>query len=176
MKAIAIDVDNTIGDFQECAAQFLNQPNRTQLYFNKIMDDHPQYLRPDILYIFFYIKMYRTTYPCKVFLFTNNLGGARWINYIKNYIHKKTQSSVIDDIILAKRFEPKRMYESKTVSDFQLCSSLPADTPIFFVDDQYHPGMQHDLVYYIQVKPYRKEIGDVATQYILQHLKDFLKK
>ena len=175
MKAIVFDVDNTIGDFQECASLFFQMYKKgTQQQFNQLMDRHPEFLRPNIMYIFYYIQLYRTKYPCKVFLFTNNIGGPAWMELIKNYIHYKLKDDMFDGVILSKQFEPRRQYESKTLSDFQACSSMPPKTPVFFVDDQYHPGMNVEGVYYAHVKPYTKQVDDVAVQYILHHLKEFL--
>jgi len=177
MKAIVFDVDNTIGNFQECSTLFSQMyKNGTQQQFNMLMDRHPDYLRPDIIFVFHYIQLFRKKYPCKVFLFTNNIGGRPWMTYIKNYIHYLVKDKVIDHMILAKQFEPKRLSESKTFDDFKRCSSMPANTPVFFIDDQYHPGMNTDGVYYLHVKPYNREVGDVAAQYILQHLKSFMRE
>ena len=40
------------------------------------------------------------------------------------------------------------------ISDLINCTNLPSDTEICFLDDQYHPLMKDEKVFYINVKPY----------------------
>ena len=38
------------------------------------------------------------------------------------------------------------------------CTQIPKDTKVCFLDDQFHPEMKHDNVFYINVKPYTDNI------------------
>lgn len=178
MKAIAIDVDETIGSFQTCAkiCHDLYGNKLSQSKFNDVMETHPHILRPGILEIFEYIHFKQQTIPCKVYLFTNNQGGPEWIEYIKNYIHLKLHYKIIDQVILSQLFEPKRQYSSKTLSDFHACTHILPKTPIFFIDDQYHPGMHVHPVYYFHIYPYSIGKQNSPIKDLAHHLNIFLNR
>jgi hypothetical protein len=53
-----------------------------------------------------------------------------------------------------KQIEPERTTHDKTVSDLIKCLKINENTKICFLDDQYHPLMEHKNVYYINCKPY----------------------
>ena len=38
------------------------------------------------------------------------------------------------------------------------CTKIPTDAKICFLDDQEHPSMEHDMVYYINIKPYTHDL------------------
>jgi hypothetical protein len=75
----------------------------------------------------------------------------------------KLKQQTFDKIISAfkvrgKQIELCRTTHDKSVSDLFRCTKIPENTQICFIDDQLHPLMKHDNVYYINVKPYNYSI------------------
>jgi hypothetical protein len=94
-----------------------------------------------------------------VMIYTNNQGPREWAVRLQRYFEAKVGSPIFDRIVAAfkvngQRVELKRTSHDKTVSDLISCTRIPPDTQICFIDDQHHPRMEHDNVYYIHVKPY----------------------
>jgi len=48
---------------------------------------------------------------------------------------------------------------SKTHDDLLKCTKLESNTEICFLDDIYHPGMDNDNIYYINVKAYKHDLS-----------------
>lgn len=94
----------------------------------------------------------------KVSLIGNaNIGNANIDNVSKNVsvINKKLFDNIIGAYkIGGKQIEPERTTHDKTVSDLIKCLKINENTNICFLDDQYHPLMEHKNVYYINCKPY----------------------
>jgi hypothetical protein len=79
---------------------------------------------------------------------------------ISDYVNLKIGHKVFDHIIAAykirgKQIEPKRTSHDKSVTDLVRCTNIPTNAEICFIDDLYHPLMDKDNVYYINIKPYR---------------------
>ena len=64
-----------------------------------------------------------------------------------------------------------RTTHSKTREDLLKCTKLPENTEICFLDDLYHPGMDNDNIYYINVKPYKHDLNftEILNR-IIRHL------
>jgi len=162
---IVFDLDETIGYFTqfgiiwESMQQVFNN-DLNQEHFNCLLDLYPNYLRPNILTIFRYlIKIKKANHNLKIILYTNNQGPKSWSNFIINYVHKKINYELFDQLIYAykvngRHIEYKRTTHNKTYSDFKRCVDCGKYNQICFIDDQYHPYMNHKNIYYLNIKPY----------------------
>ena len=174
MNIIVFDVDETLGAFSEFSHYCRQSTTRlTYVQFKYLLDINPIYLQPNILLILKYIK-YRKDENCKVVMFTNNQGHPVWIQYIKLYFHEKLNCELFDKIIYAKKYEPKRKQESKCIEDFWNCTRYPDNSKILFIDDQKHPYMLCNSVTYIKMHPYITEYPRDVSQYLLEHIINFL--
>ena len=78
---------------------------------------------------------------------------------ISRYFDEKLGEQTFDRIIAAfkihgKVVEMSRTSHGKSVKDLIRCTKIQPDAEICFLDDQYHPLMEHPNVFYINVKPY----------------------
>jgi len=168
------DVDETLGAFFEFS-KYCYKTNKKMNYrkFKYLLDINPIYLQPNILLILEYIK-YRKNENCKVVMFTNNQGHPIWIQYIKLYFHEKLNYELFDKIVYAKKYEPKRKEESKSIDDFWNCTRYPENSDILFIDDQKHPYMLCKRVTYIKIQPYTTKYPYDVSKYLLEHIVNFL--
>jgi len=164
-KIIVFDLDETLGCFTELSIFWnalenfygLNLLNES---FYEIIDLFYDFLRPNILNILEYVKDKKLNNECdKIMIYTNNQGPKSWVNMISNYFNIKLGYKVFDNIIAAfkisgKIIEFNRTSHDKSVEDLIRCTRISQNTEICFIDDQYHPLMNMDNVYYINVKPY----------------------
>ena len=165
MKIIVFDLDETLGYFTQlgifwdCLNEYFNQ-TLTQIDFNNILDLYPEFLRPNIIDILFYLKNKKITNCCnKIMIYTNNQGPKEWCQHIIHYFDKKINYKLFDQIIAAfkvngEKVELCRTTHNKTHTDLVKCSQMPSNTQICFLDDKYHPEMTNENIYYINVKPY----------------------
>jgi hypothetical protein len=182
-KIVVFDLDETLGYFSEFGmiwesvlSYVLKNKNKNkkedqqkeqkeQLLFNSILDLYPEFLRPNIFSILEYVKKQKIKSKCnKLILYTNNQGPTEWAKSIIKYFEMKLNYKLFDQIIAAykingKQVEMCRTTYSKTHDDLLKCSKLPANTEICFLDDIYHPGMENDNIYYINVKPYKHDVS-----------------
>ena len=114
----------------------------------------------------------------KVMIYTNNQGPKSWVNMISTYFNNKIGYKLFDNIIAAfkisgKIVEYNRTSHDKSVEDLIRCTRINPNTEICFIDDQYHPLMNMDNVYYINVKPYYYSMPyeEMAEKYY-NHQKD----
>ncbi len=176
---IVFDLDETIGYFTqfglfcEIIENFIDD-NLSIETFNCIFDLFPFYLRPSILSIFRYLKIMKTKNKdkLKIVIYTNNQGPKKWCNSIVNYIEKKIKYKLFDKIIYAykingRQVEMLRTSHEKTYNDLKKCLKLKKTDKICFIDDQYHPGMKHKNIYYLNIKPYYHEY---ETEFIINKL------
>ena len=64
-----------------------------------------------------------------------------------------------------------RTSHDKSINDLLNCTKIPSSTQICFLDDQYHPLMEHDNVFYINVNhTYNIEFKDMAERYIIKYI------
>ena len=164
-KIVVFDLDETLGYFTDLGSIYDGIVNYTgkhmsQSTFNTLLDLFPNYKRPGIMAILQYLRRQRKSKKCsKVMIYTNNQGPKSWAKHIKLYFEHALDYPIFDKIIAAfkvggERIEVCRTSHSKTVDDFMNCTKLPKNTQICFLDDQYHPDMISDDVYYIRLNPY----------------------
>ena len=180
-KIVVFDLDETLGYYTELGMfwdtlkeyltsiksdKILNQSD-----FNKILDLYPEFNRPNIINILNYLKQKKKANHChKLMIYTNNQGPLEWAKMLIQYFEDKMKYKLFDQIIAAfkvqgKQVEIYRTSHSKTHKDLLKCSKIPEDTQICFLDDVYYPGMSHDNVYYINLKPYEYNLKfDVMIQ------------
>lgn len=163
--AVVFDMDELIGQFVEAgmfwdALQFYFNDRLTDNDFFNMLDLFPQFFRPNIMTIFNYLKHQKQSRNnVRVYIFTNNQGPKTWAEKIKNYIEAKIHYKLFDRIIGAymidnRIVEPCRTSHDKSYKDFINCTGLPDNTKVCFLDDQHHKQMEHDNVYYLNVKAY----------------------
>ena len=171
-KIVIFDMDETIGYFVEFgifwdslnnymnSGLLENKKRLAQEEFNKILDLYPEFIRPNILTIFQYLKYKKISKQCQsVLIYTNNQGPKEWVQYIKNYFENKLKYKLFNHVISAfkingKRVELCRSSHDKTMKDLIKCTKVSQNTEFCYLDDTYYPGMNYDNVYYIKVKPY----------------------
>lgn len=172
-KIVVLDVDETIGYFVElgffCDALtktvWKNDATVQYTHFNHLMNAFPEFLRPNILDLLLFLKMKKETNECcGVMIYTNNNGPREWVEHIIKYIESKLGGHVFDKIVAAfkingKVIEMGRTTHDKTYEDFMRCTKLPSNVEVCFLDDQMHSQMEHDQVYYINVKPYVHQLS-----------------
>ena len=164
-KVVVFDLDETLGQFVELGmfCDVIENYNKKKLSFKEfyqLMEIFPEFLRPNILKILSYLKTKKLNGECnKVLIYTNNQGPKEWTLKIKKYFEKKLNYKLFDKVIAAykvngKVIESSRTTHDKTIDDLLRCANLPENTKICFLDDLYHPKMDNDNVYYLNVKPY----------------------
>ena len=164
-KVVVFDLDETLGSFVEMgmfwdALQSYFDNKLTKNDFYKTVDLFPELLRPEIEKILKYLKNKKRENRCrKIMIYTNNMGGKQWVHMVKSYLEERMKMQLFDQVICAftyngQHLELDRTTEEKTYSDLLRCCKLPANTEFCFLDDQMHPAMENDMVYYIKIKPY----------------------
>ena len=177
-KVIVFDLDETLGHFVELGIfcdvlEEYNNKKLTSKEFYEIMDIFQEFLRPNILKILSYLKTKKQKGQCdKVLIYTNNQGPKEWTQKIKGFFEKKIKYNLFDQVIAAYKvngtiIESNRTTHDKTARDLFNCANLHETTQICFLDDLYHPLMEHDNIYYINVKPYTNYIpfNEMAEKY-----------
>ena len=164
-KVVVFDLDETLGHFvqlgvfQDVIEKTLDISLNDEAFF-ELLDLYPEFLRPNILNILKLICEKKKQKICgKLLIYTNNQGPKEWAIKIKKYFEHKLKNRCFDQIIAAykingKQVELCRTSHDKSYGDFISCTKLPLKTQICFLDDQYHPRMEHDNVVYINLKPY----------------------
>lgn len=164
-KVVVFDLDETLGHFvqlgvfQDVIEKTLDISLNDEAFF-ELLDLYPEFLRPNILNILKLICGKKKQKICgKLLIYTNNQGPKEWAIKIKKYFEHKLKNRCFDQIIAAykingKQVELCRTSHDKSYGDFISCTKLPLKTQICFLDDQYHPRMEHDNVVYINLKPY----------------------
>ena len=188
-KIVVFDLDETIGNFVElgmfCDALEKNIKRKlTNDEFFNILDIFPEFLRPNILNILNFLLDKKQKGKCdKIMIYTNNQGPKSWAQQISAYFEYKLGVKVFDQIIAAFKVKGKiveicRTSHDKSVGDLLNCTQIPHTTQICFLDDQYHPLMEHSNVFYINVKPYtyNMKFKDMAERYYQQIGSDMTKE
>lgn len=176
MNIIVFDVDETLGafsEFSEFCRQTIGNKNLTYALFEYLLNNNPIYLQPNIIPILDYIKLHKDD-NCRVVMFTNNIGHPSWIQYIKKYFHTKIGFELFDKVIYAKKYEPIRIEESKSLIDFWNCTQYPRNSKILFMDDQKHPYMLASNVTYVHVPPYHTDKPHDISSYLFEFIDEFL--
>ena len=190
-KTIVFDMDETLGHFAELnmfwtsLKEYLflkhlthnivdKHANLKELTFFRLIDIYPEFLRPNILSILKYLKTKQEQGDVdKVMIYTNNNGPKDWVLSIRDYFNAKLGYSIFDHVIAAfmvngKIIEPKRTTFFKTYEDLVNCARLSKHAEVCFIDDQYHPRMINDKVYYIYTQPYviRIDFADMTARFL----------
>ena len=180
-KAVVFDLDETLGHFTQLGLicdMIDNAHAREHIpspAFDSMMEMFSEYQRPGIVKILRYLVGKKHNGSCNmVMIYTNNQGPRGWAIKLQKYFEKKIGHAIFDRIIAAfkidgRRVELKRTSHDKTVDDLISCTRIPNDTQICFIDDQHHPRMEHDNVYYIHIKPY---VCTIPYQSISNRLND----
>ena len=172
-RIVVLDVDETIGYFVElgifCDAltqsAWNNDAAAQYAHFNHLMDAYPEFLRPSILDILQFLKRKKDANECcGVMVYTNNNGPRAWVEHIIKYMESKLGAPLFDQIVAAfkvngKVIEMGRTTHNKTYDDLLRCTRLPSNVEVCFLDDQMHSHMEHEQVYYINVKPYVHQLS-----------------
>ena len=177
-KVVVFDLDETLGYFTEIsilwdAIEHYYGHNLFSDKFFEMVDSFPEVFRPNIFKILDYIHKKKISKNCnKIIIYTNNQGGKNWLKMITDYFDKKMGYKVFDNVIAAykingKQIEPNRTSHEKSVADLISCTGIPANSEICFIDDLYHPLMDKENVFYINIKPYSVSLPykDMATIY-----------
>jgi len=170
LKIVAFDLDETLGGFIQLGIlwdslqNFFNTQNQgvilNQKMFNSLLDLYPEFLRPHILNILYYLKEQKKAgYVDSVMIFTNNQGPYSWGQYIKNYLEDKIQYKLFDKYIGAWKVnehivEKCRTSFEKSLKDLIRCANIHRPVEVCFIDDLLHHDMLHKNVYYIKISPY----------------------
>ena len=185
--AVVFDLDETIGHFSQPykfwfhLKKFLNSEAIHEKYFFNFLDLFPEFFRPNILKIFKYLKKKKISGACDyVMIYTNNNGPSNWVNIIRSYIHKKLNYELFDQIIRAFKVDGQivelcRTSHGKSYRDFLSCTKLSYNTQMCFVDDQHHPEMEHENVWYIYVQPYMYNVSynQIIEKYFKENVELF---
>lgn len=178
LKIVVFDLDETLGYFTQVsifwdALEHFYGHNLFNDKFFEMLDVFPEVFRPNILKILDVLHKKKLRKACyKIFIYTNNQAPKSWVTMLSEYMNKKLGYTIFDYIIAAykirgRQIEPKRTSHDKSVTDLISCTNIPANSEICFVDDLYHPLMDKDNVYYINIKPYRVSLPfeEMASRY-----------
>jgi hypothetical protein len=183
MKIVVFDLDETLGYFTQYGVfwdsllNYVKVRKKSELKqkdFDAVLDLYPEFLRPNIINILSYLKVKKRSNCCsKMMIYTNNTGPREWARHIVNYFEGKIDFKLIDQIIGAfkingKRVEICRTSQNKSHNDLIKCTKIPIDAEICFIDDCLYPEMEHDNIYYINIKPY---YYDLDFEYMLSVFK-----
>jgi hypothetical protein len=164
-KIVVFDLDETLGCFIEISMfwnaleEYYGIKLANERFYN-LLNIFPEFLRPNIINILHYLKDKKINNECdQIMIYTNNQGPKSWVYMISNYFNQTVDYELFDKIIAAfkvngKIVELNRTSHGKSVKDLIRCTKIQTDTEICFIDDQYHPLMNHENVYYINLKPY----------------------
>lgn len=164
-KIVVFDLDETLGNFVELgifwdALKDYHGDDIPEKHFYEVVDLFSDFLRPNILSILKYLLDKKRKGRCnRLMIYTNNQGPKSWARMISRYFDEKLGEQTFDRIIAAfkihgKVVEMSRTSHGKSVKDLIRCTKIQPDAEICFLDDQYHPLMEHPNVFYINVKPY----------------------
>ena len=188
-KMVVFDLDETLGQFVEIGMfwdalkYILDIKEESKNDFFKVMDTFPEFLRPKIIDILEHLANMKKRKLCdSVMLYTNNQGPKSWARLITSYFDKKINTKLFDHIIAAFKVRGKivelcRTGHDKKYDDLIRCARVPPGTQICFLDDQHHPLMENDNVYYINVKPFSYSLpyAVMAERYYDNHNVDMRK-
>lgn len=175
LKIVVFDLDETLGYFTELgmfwdALEKYYGHNLFSDKFFEVLDTFPEFFRPDIMNIMDIIKHKKSCH--KIIMYTNNQGPKSWVTMISEYFNKKLGFNVFDQVIAAykingRQIEPKRTSHDKSTQDLFNILEIPKNTEVCFIDDLYHPLMDKENVFYINIKPYRMSIpyDEMAERY-----------
>ena len=178
-RVVVFDMDETLGHFVQLGGfwdvvQSAHGRELPTAHFIEMMSLYPEAIRPGMEVLLAQLVAARSNGTIHaIILYTNNQGPESWAQMIAEYFSHMAGKRVFDMIIPAysvggRRVARCRSGHAKSPSDLLRCTGLPDDTRICFIDDQDHPPMISDRVYYIRVPPYVETllVGDMAQRYI----------
>ena len=183
-RVIVFDLDETLGNFAELGVfcDLIEKYNKKKMNldeFYNIMDLYPEVLRPNMLKILTFLKEKKQKgHLDRVYIYTNNQGPKEWAEKIRYFLERKLNYKLFDKVIAAykvngKIVEHTRTTHDKTIPDLFRSTNIPKDSKICFIDDLYHPQMDYDNVYYINITPYHvfMPFNTMAERYYKQNIK-----
>ena len=183
LKIVVFDLDETLGCFIEVgifwdALEEYYGHNLFKDKFFEVLDIFPEFLRPNIFKILEFVKEKKEKLQCDhVMIYTNNQGPKSWVKMISAYFNTALDYELFDKIIAAFKVKNKiieicRTSHEKSVDDLIRCTKIPSNAEICFIDDQFHPLMEQDNVYYVHVKPYMftMPFEEMAMRYFDKYL------
>ena len=184
-KIVVFDLDETLGCFFEIgmfwdALEHYYGHNLFKEKLFEVIDIFPEFLRPNIFKILEFIRTKKEKKECEqVMIYTNNQGPKSWVRMLSEYFNHKMGYEMFDNIIAAFKVRNKvvemcRTSHDKSVEDLIRCTKIPTNAEICFIDDQFHPLMEQDNVYYINIKPYlfTMPVEEMAERYYEVYLRD----
>ena len=184
LKIVVFDLDETLGCFTEIglfwsALEYHYGHNLFKERFFEVLDTFQEFLRPNIFKILAFVKEQKVRKLCDhVMIYTNNQGPKSWVKMISEYFNDKLDYILFDKIIAAfkvhnKIIEMCRTSHDKSVDDLIRCTKIPSNAEICFIDDQFHPLMEKDNVYYVHVKSYifTMPFAEMASRYFDKYIK-----
>lgn len=177
---IIFDLDETIGQFiqlgyfyQGITSYFKKSPTKQEFFL--LLEYFEHYFRPKIFEILNYIKKHKVKNREKleVLIFTNNQGGIRWVDDIKEFIERKINYKIFDKIIGPYKIKEEiheilRSNHVKHYDDLVKFIDCNDNTPILFLDDNFHREMVRDNIIYLLVEPYefQYKVNDLINIYL----------
>jgi hypothetical protein len=177
-KIIVFDLDETIGAFPALSGVLYSMKPYLNDYslLRHMLHTNPSYFRPHMKDILRQLHAAKNIHSLTTVLYTSN-PNSEWIRMILHYINEElnVQKPLFDHILDASQ----RTTYDKTVDDLlhrTNCLGRNDDFRIFFVDDQYHPGMIGEQVVYFHITPYNEpNPKDVHPSYLLfNELRNFI--
>jgi hypothetical protein len=162
-KLIVMDWDETAGSFAQIglfwdAWQRYQSPLPSIL--TQLLDLVPEIWRPHWWFLLrWFVVLKQQGRILGVLVYTNNQAPVSWTPSLVQYVETRLQASLFLPTIGAfsirgDPFESCRTTPAKTFSDLIRCTRLPPLTPVAFIDDESHEGMDHPRVFYIHVRKY----------------------
>ena len=178
---IAWDLDETLGSWIELgviwdAIKKTHDKTLTINDFFNLVNLFPEFIKPGTFTTLNMLKLKaQKDKNLKIILFTNNEGPQSWARYIVSYLNYSIRYELFTDIIPAYKINGRQIAKCRTsyeklYSDLINCINVPDGTPVCFIDDQYHEGMDVKHVKYIYVEPFNLTI---SPQVVLTRLKNY---
>ena len=159
LKLIVFDMDETIGAFTALSRDLIAIQPHLQNYalMKHIIDTNPTYLRPHMLEILKQVYTAKMFHALTVVVYTSN-ANTEWVMMILHYINSALHANnPLFDYVLdaSQRTTPEKSLED-LMDRTNVRPKQTQELRIFFVDDQYHPGMIGKEVVYFHITPYRE--------------------
>lgn len=169
ITAVVFDFDETLGCFSQFSevVYMLEDVYGMRLSvedYVQLLQIFDRYIRPDIgnLLRGLYKRRNSSRGRMKIVIYTNNMGGRKWVRMVASALEKYFGlPKLFDHIIYAYKVqnrvvESRRTSHDKTYSDFLACTSYGRNTKLIFVDDVMHPNLwSHPNVSYVHLADYK---------------------
>ena len=174
MIHVVFDLDETLGHFSQLS-EIVNNLARNragkpiELATKLLHGEMRPFIRPGILELLRELNWYRNRDLCKTVIYTNNDGGASWVDSIVGALSYILRAPVFDEVIYAYNVSPRTTQE-KTYGDLRALANVRPADHVIFIDDVHHPGMNVRGVTYIKVSPYVRTMSrSVVAQKLERH-------